>query len=651
MINDAEAYFTEAVIEQEKQNYNEAITLYKKSLNIIHTAKTINNLAYCFQSLGKYEKAEELYLKAIESNDAFLETYQNLSIISIAKDRPDEAFKYLMQYFRIGDEIKISSNSDDWDRSQGFIMISLNLIAAQFKNFNKIHIDILKYLLSNPEIRTRDLRGSLSFYTSATVQNLSNNNTNISWKDALRSIAEDELIISYLTNEINTGLTAENFFLELRKKLLPLIINRKIDKESALNIQIILKAMVMQSINNEYIWNITNNEYKNLETIKVRVLKNIKEKIDIYVLDILILMSYEEISSYKEIYAYLKKLPKNTFIELQEIFQREIFDKEEEKEIMKNIKSFSNIDDDISVKVKDQYEENPYPRWMSESNLTQNVDLATGRNFTDYLKTVQKNLPVKSKPIQSKKIKILIAGCGTGLQPISIANADKNVSIDAFDLSLASIAYGIRIAKQLRIKNINWFQADILDLNKINTKYDIIECSGVLHHMRDPKKGFKELEKKLKPNGLIKLGLYARHFRDNRLKSIREKAIKENYSADLSSIRKFRSYLKESDDKNIVQFSRGILDFYSSSSFRDLLLHAHEESFTIPELIKTFSINIDYKFLGFEFPKELFNNIIGSYLTHYPENYLRNNLDNWNKFEEKRPDLFASMYQFWLQKN
>ena len=85
------------------------------------------------------------------------------------------------------------------------------------------------------------------------------------------------------------------------------------------------------------------------------------------------------------------------------------------------------------------------------------------------------------------------------------------------------------MARELRINNINWFQADILDLKKIEKKYDMIECVGVLHHMNDPEKGFNELEKEIKTFWLdLENRWYAKHFRDGRLKELKKIVKKEN---------------------------------------------------------------------------------------------------------------------------
>ncbi len=648
MTNKAKEYLASAIKNQESGDYKKAVILAEKSLEIKDDPLAKNILATCYQQLGDYTKAEKIFVKAITDNHHFLETYLNLALIHFSYNQPDKAFEYLMQPFIKDKKITFNKNTNIWVKSLPYINISLNLIATKFKTLNKIHLDVLKFSLSDPDVRTKDLRPALSFYSDAILNDI-NNNISLTKDEKLKSVSENSLISSYLINEVNTGMITENFLLARRTLISGYIANNKINEKYKIYIQKILKIIVMQCLNNQYIWVIPKRDQKNIKIIEERVLKNIVQEKKFDVLDLLILISYEEISSYKRIYEFLKIQPKTRYPELKDIIKREILDREEEKSISNDIKSLSSIKDNISKKVKNQYEENPYPRWIGLTNIQSNKDLRTGESYNNYLKVITNNLPVKGKELKVKRPKILIAGCGTGRQPISIAVADKNVIIDAFDISLASLSYGVRMAKKLGINNINWFQADILDLKKLDKKYDMIECVGVLHHMEDPKKGFSELKKKLKPFGLMKLGLYAKHFRDGRFKDFRNIAKKENYGTDLNSIRRFRDHIKNSNNElsNII---KGIYDFNSSSNFRDLLMHAHESSYTIPKLIKTFEIGKNFNFLGFEFPREHYNRIINEYSKAYPKDTLRNNLENWDKFEEKNPDLFAMMYQFYLQK-
>ena len=107
-----------------------------------------------------------------------------------------------------------------------------------------------------------------------------------------------------------------------------------------------------------------------------------------------------------------------------------------------------------------------------------------------------------------KEPDVLIAGCGTGQHSIRSATRFKSSNVLAIDLSLSSLAYAKRKTEEHAIKNIEYMQADILDLGKLNKKFDIIESAGVLHHMDNPMAGWKVLTDCLKSSGLMKIGLY-----------------------------------------------------------------------------------------------------------------------------------------------
>ena len=122
---------------------------------------------------------------------------------------------------------------------------------------------------------------------------------------------------------------------------------------------------------------------------------------------------------------------------------------------------------------------------------------------------------------EEEKPEIMVAGCGTGQHSIFTASLFKSSKVLAIDLSLTSLAYAKRKTEELGIENINYMQADILNLGQLKKQFDIIESAGVLHHMSNPMAGWKVLTKCLKPGGLMKIGLYSELARQNIVK-IRE---------------------------------------------------------------------------------------------------------------------------------
>ena len=133
-----------------------------------------------------------------------------------------------------------------------------------------------------------------------------------------------------------------------------------------------------------------------------------------------------------------------------------------------------------------QYEENPYPRW---------VNLGLRRKPASILQLVQElGLRLTNRDI-TKVIApdILVAGCGTGQHSISTAQKFAAANVLAIDLSKSSLAYAQRKTQELGISNIKYLQADILNLKALNRSFDIVESTGVLHHMEKPIEGWRAL--------------------------------------------------------------------------------------------------------------------------------------------------------------
>ena len=184
---------------------------------------------------------------------------------------------------------------------------------------------------------------------------------------------------------------------------------------------------------------------------------------------------------------------------------------------------------------------------------------------------------------------------------------------------------------------------DILDLESLKKKFEIIESVGVLHHMEDPYKGFNNLCDVLKPSGLIMIGLYSKMARRH-IERIRLKIKKLNLKTTEKNIKNYREKIinYNEDDYNFIKNST---DFYTLSDLRDLLFHVQEYRFSIPEIVNYLN-KLNLNFCGFEN-----RNVINLFKKTYLNEHDLYNLDKWNEFEINNPRIFAGMYQFWSQKN
>ncbi|MBE7635214.1 methyltransferase domain-containing protein [Sneathiella sp. P13V-1] len=308
-----------------------------------------------------------------------------------------------------------------------------------------------------------------------------------------------------------------------------------------------------------------------------------------------------------------------------------------ERALIPTISQLTKIEDSISLSVREQYEENPYPRWEHFPNRG-------GTKFPLHIATLLPSLK-GNVPSMPEHPEILIAGCGTGQQPISTSFAFPDANVTAVDLSLASIAYAKRKTNELGIKNLSFGQADIMELRSLDRKFNVVECAGVLHHMHDPIAGWKVLVDLLEDDGFMLIALYSEIGRRD-IVAAREFIEKQGYGNDANNIRACRKHLLSLPDSEIAKAVCRHSDFYTMSACRDLIFHVQEHRFTIPQIEKALD-TLGLEFLGFQ---NTHKHQDEAYTRNYPDDVFKTNLDHWNQFEQDNPDIFSAMYKFWVRK-
>ena len=388
-------------------------------------------------------------------------------------------------------------------------------------------------------------------------------------------------------------------------------------------------ALALQCFTNEYIYSHTEKERKLLQSLDSSIKKALKNKEQPSPQVILALASYKALNQYD----WHNLLVVTDHI--KEVFCRQIEEPNDELKLKQDLPILEEITDKVSTKVREQYEESPYPRWV---NLGLPLKASSISSVIDKTKLKLHD----NKISEVEKPDILIAGCGTGQHPLGTANRFKSSQVLAIDLSLSSLAYAKRKTEEFSISKIEYMQADILDLGQLNKQFDIIESSGVLHHMDNPMAGWKVLTGCLKPDGLMRIGLYSELARQN-IVTIRDEIRQLSIGSTSTEMQSFRDTIKRSDKEYHKLISQSP-DFYSLSTLKDLLFHVQEHRFTIPQ-IKDCLNKLGLKFCGFESKQ------IGSHFTQ-PNKALDDlyDLGKWQAYEEANPRAFAGMYQFWCQK-
>jgi SAM-dependent methyltransferase len=306
-----------------------------------------------------------------------------------------------------------------------------------------------------------------------------------------------------------------------------------------------------------------------------------------------------------------------------------------ETQIASRIAHYGQIRDTISQRVAAQYEENPYPRWT-----TLQVEPGFRRaHLHEYFDNAQ--LGFLDTPFQ-----VLVAGCATGRQAIRCSiGYGRAASVLAIDLSRASLVYAARKAAELGADNVEFVQADIINLARLSHRFDIVECTGVLQTMADPIAGWRVLTQLLKPGGLMYIGLYSQIARRT-VSDCREEIVARALTGVPDEIRRYRRELLLRYNPERIwlreQYFPFCRDFFTLSNCRDLLFHVNEHQFTIPQ-IKAALADLGLEFHGFIVPP-----LPGDRLwSRFPAPA---DIDAWWSFEQRHPETFTQMYEFWCRK-
>jgi 2-polyprenyl-3-methyl-5-hydroxy-6-metoxy-1,4-benzoquinol methylase len=518
------------------------------------------------------------------------------------------------------------------DFTDAYINLSIVVKKARFNSSNRKLYQSLVQLLTNGNFtRPNDVAPSILSLLKhdPLIKNLlAKKNFTMSFKEATSIIGRlDKLALLHHLMRVCPlpELQFEGLFVAIRSFVLKNLNKIEITSE----LIYFLSSLSLHCFVNEYVYAESVEEICLVEELADKIMQTVTQSEQPESIKILCLASYRPLHQYD----WCQKL--EVLDHLKEVKSRLIEEPYAERAMVAEIPILGEISNDVSLKVRAQYEENPYPRWVK-------LGIASKAKLISEV-CEDANLHLHSERIKSVTAPaILIAGCGTGQHSIGTAARFYSCHVTAVDLSLASLAYAQRKTNELGLDNLDYMQADILKLDHLEQEFDIIESVGVLHHMDEPMVGWRALVDLLKPGGLMMIGLYSELARSQIVKARREIA-SLGIGTSATEIRNFRgssSVFESNDQKRLNTF----IDFFSLSEFRDLIFHVQEHRFTLPQ-IKNCLDELGLKFCGFENKDAIsnFRKLHGEEADIY-------DLAMWHQHEKSNPQAFAGMYQFWCQK-
>jgi SAM-dependent methyltransferase len=388
-------------------------------------------------------------------------------------------------------------------------------------------------------------------------------------------------------------------------------------------------ALARQCFVNEYVFHLPDVERDGMVALRGKLMGDLSGTKPVLALALVAYACFAPLRSLDRTAAILKR---DWPPAMKALLDQQLREPEEEARYRAATPRLTPIADETSVRVRQQYEDNPYPRWVRPAPVRPVAALAA------YLRD-ELALGTLREPPEARDI--LIAGCGTGQQPIETALRFSGARVLGIDLSLTSLAHAQRKAAELKVGNVSFGQADLLAFDPPQP-FDVIEACGVLHHLADPFAGWSKLLRLLKSGGVMRLGFYSALGRTD-IVAAREFAAAGGYDGTPDSIRSCRQNLMKSPDPRLQRLAASP-DFYSTSACRDLLLHVQEHRLTLSE-IAAFLAEHRLSFLGFELGAPA----LAQYRARFPEDAAMTDLAKWHLFESEHPDTFGGMYLFWVQ--
>jgi len=658
----AEAHNNLGTVLFEREKLDEAVSHYRIALVLQpNYPEALGNLGAALFRLGDFQNAEACMRRALALAPDYIQALANLGAVLGAQGRFEEAGDVYRRLTVISpDDSEGLNGLAEMLSFQGDAVMALETILKSLhlrdtREARRIFAEIvrpLRWAGDNAQLRAAMLRaitetwvrpGELWGSAASLIKHGAGTGTCIAraaaaWprlltaqdlfgREGPAALARDALFCALLVSAQNTDVEIERFLTMARRALLEVADAGGDDAGIAFH-----AALARQCFINEYVFFCDEEEVNRAAGLRDAMAAALDRGAPVSAMHLLAVASYFPL---RPVSGADKLLGLSWPEPVAAVLIQQLREPQEEARLRETIPRLTGIENAVSRLNQQQYEENPYPRWVRIPRLEQAITIA------GYLR---KRFPLADIRHwdEGKDADILSAGCGTGQLALEIAQSIKS-RVLAVDLSLASLGYARRKAVQQGLSAIEFAQADLLELGAIGRAFDMVECSGVLHHMADPYAGWRALLSHLRPGGFMMVGLYSEAARKG-IARAQALVAQHGYGPAADDIRRCRQDLLAMDARQNLGVAAAS-DFFGIGSCRDLLFHVRETRTQLP-VIDAFLRENDLVFLGFETDAAT----LQAYRRRFADDPAATNLRHWHLFETEYPHTFSGMYRFWIQK-
>jgi SAM-dependent methyltransferase len=164
------------------------------------------------------------------------------------------------------------------------------------------------------------------------------------------------------------------------------------------------------------------------------------------------------------------------------------------------------------------------------------------------------------------------------------------------DVSAASLQHEERLKQKHNLRNLELHRLSLDQTASLGKTFDLIVCSGVLHHLPDPDAALGSLREVLEPHGVISLMVYG-HYPRVGVHMLQEAFRTLGVQQDAAGIEMVKHALDEvlPPWHHIHAYKDG--ERWFDAGLVDTYLHPRERAYTVPEILEFVSGN-HLKFQG-----------------------------------------------------
>jgi SAM-dependent methyltransferase len=230
----------------------------------------------------------------------------------------------------------------------------------------------------------------------------------------------------------------------------------------------------------------------------------------------------------------------------------------------------------VAAEVRAFYEQHPYPPPVDSLEKYRRFGQDRQSRGVDY------HLFWPARPYK-EDLSILIAGCGTS-QAAKHAMRWLAAQVTGIDFSATSVRCTEELKRKYNIDNLQVHQLPIERVSDLETSFDQIICTGVLHHLADPDAGLSALRNVLKPDGAMHLMVYAPYGRTG-IYMLQEFCRRIGIHANDQEIRDLIAALTALPSGHPLEnLLREAPDFRQEAALADALLNPQDRSYSVPQL-------------------------------------------------------------------